>query len=106
MITYDDFQKLEMCIGTVEKAIRVEGADKLLSLTVNIGDEKRQIAAGIAESYSPEDLEGKQIVILKNLEPKTIRGVESQGMLLAADVAGKPFLLVPEKNVPDGAEVR
>jgi len=105
MIMFEDFQKLDFRIGTVEKAEKVEGADKLLKLTVNIGDEKRELAAGIAEQYSPEDIEGKQIIVLANLESKTIRGIESKGMILAAVDDGKPVILQPEKKVPEGTKV-
>jgi len=105
MMTFDDFMEMEIKVGKVVSAERVEGADKLLKLKVNTGEE-RQLVAGIAESYQPEELEGKEIVVITNLEPKQIRGVESQGMLLAADVGGKPVLLAPDKEVPEGTRVR
>ena len=105
MITYEDFQKLDLRIGTMQSAERVEGTDKLLKLVVNLGSEKRQLVAGIAEKYLPDDLQGKQIVVLANLEPRTLRGVESQGMLLAAE-DGQPILLQPAERVTDGAQVR
>ena len=104
-ISFEDFQKLELKIGTIEKAEPVEDADKLLKLQVNLGDETKQLVAGIAEQYAPDQLLGKQIVVLANIEPKKVRGVESQGMLLVAVADGKPILLQPEKKVPEGTGV-
>ncbi len=107
MITFNDFTKLEIKIGTVESVEKVENADKLLKFIFNIGDEKRQIVAGIAPFFEKLDsLVGKQMPILTNLEPRTLRGLESQGMILAADIDGKPVLLQPEKQVPAGTKVR
>ena len=83
MIDYAKFKEIELRAGTVLEAIAVEGSDKLLRLTVDIGTEKRQIIAGIARSYKPEELVGKQIIIVVNLEPRMLKGLESQGMLLA-----------------------
>lgn len=104
-ITFDDFKKLDIRIGTIVVAEKVEGADKLLRIELDMGDEKRQIVSGIAEFYAPEDLVGKQIPILTNLEPRTFRGVESHGMMLAAD-DGRPMLLHPQVKVSAGSVVR
>ena len=104
-ITYEDFKKLEIKIGTIVEAEKVENADKLLKLIVDLGSEKRQIVSGIAEWYTPEDLIGKQIPILANLEPRMLRGVESQGMILAAGAEGKPILLHPADNIENGSIV-
>jgi methionine--tRNA ligase beta chain len=106
MISFDDFNKLEIRIGTILEAEKVEGADKLLKLLVDIGDEKRTLVAGIAQDYQPKDIIGKQIPILANLEPKKLRGIESQGMILAVDIEGKATLLHPDKEVPNGSKVR
>ena len=106
MISYDEFSKLDIKIGTIISAEKIEGTDKLLKLEIDLGNEKRQLVAGIAEMYLPKDLIGKQIPILTNLEPKKLKGVESQGMILAADVGGKPVLLHPEKEVPPGSIVK
>ncbi len=106
MITFDDFQKLDIKIGTIIEAEKVEGADKLLKLTVDISEEKRTLVAGIAEDYKPEDIIGKQIPILTNLEPKKLRGIESQGMILAVDIDGKATLLHPDRKVANGSKVR
>lgn len=105
-ITIDDFKKLQMRIARVTEAEPVPGTSKLLQLRVTLGDEERTIVAGIAETYSPQSLIGKQIVLLVNLQPATIRGVVSEGMLLAADVNGKAILLIPDQEVPEGTPVR
>ncbi|MFZ5559842.1 MAG: methionine--tRNA ligase subunit beta [Patescibacteria group bacterium] len=106
MISFDDFNKLDIRIGTILEAEKVEGADKLLKLLVDIGEEKRILIAGIAEDYQPEDIIGKQIPILTNLEPKTLRGIESQGMILAIDIEGRATLMHPDKKVANGSKVR
>ena len=103
MITFEDFKKLEIRIGKILSAQKVEGTDKLLKLEVNIGKEKRQLVAGIAQYYEPEELINKQIPVLVNLEPRKIRGVESQGMLLAATEGEAPILLHPDKEVSPGS---
>ncbi len=105
-ITIQDFQKLEIKIAEVKWAEPVPNTSKLLKLTVDIGGEERTLVAGIAETYSPQDVIGRQIVVLTNLQPATIRGVQSQGMLLAAEVDGKAILLTPDKPVPVGSKVR
>jgi methionine--tRNA ligase beta chain len=107
MITYDDFKKLDIRIGKILSAEKVEGTDKLLKLVIDCGEEKRQVVAGIAETYQPDQIIGKEIPVLLNLEPRSIRGVESSGMMLAAvDVGGKPVLLQPDGEVPPGSIVR
>ncbi len=106
MISFEDFQKLDIRIGKITEAEKVEGADKLLKLQVDIGNEKRQLVAGIAEFFDPANLIGKQIPLLVNLEPKMLRGIESQGMILVAEAGGKFALLIPEKEVPPGSRVR
>jgi len=105
-INFEEFQKIDLRVGKIIEAERVEGTDKLLKLKVDLGEEKRQLVAGIAKFYQPEDLVGKEIVVVVNLEPKTFRGIESQGMLLAADVEGRPVILKPDEEVPPGTEVR
>jgi len=90
-------------MGRVKTAERVEGSDKLLKLTVDFGGEIRTIAAGIAEHYSPEEMAQKTLPFVTNIEPRVLRGVESQGMLLACARDGEtPVLLSPEKDVPPG----
>ena len=106
MISFEYFKKLDIRIGKIETAERIPDSDKLLRLEVNIGDEKRQIVAGIAEFYEPEQLIGREVPILANLEPRMLRGVESQGMLLAADANGEPVLFSPDKDIPPGSIVK
>ena len=106
MITFDDFMRLDIRIGTVKAADKVEGADKLIRLELDCGGEHRQVVAGMAPTYTPEEFIGKQVPILVNLEPRKLRGVESQGMILAVDVDGKPVMLIPDKEVPSGSLVR
>jgi len=106
-IKFDEFAKIDLRIAKIIEAERVEGTDKLIKLIVSLGSEERQIVAGIAPHYSPEDLVGKKIVVVTNLEPKKLRGVESQGMLLAA-VKGDDeeiALLVPDKDIEEGTKV-
>ncbi|MCE5315348.1 MAG: methionine--tRNA ligase [Armatimonadota bacterium] len=106
-ISYDYFSKLKIRIAEVISAERVEKADKLLKLQVSLGDEQRQIVAGIAQYYEPESLVGKKIVLLANLEPAKIRGIVSNGMLLAATGEDdRAVILTPESDVPAGSKVR
>lgn len=103
-----------MKIAKVISAERIEGSEKLLKLQVDLGSstsseqaqEKRQIIAGIGKAYNPEDLIGKQIVIVANLEPRSLMGLESQGMVLAANDPNEPILVVPEKETNPGTELR
>ncbi len=105
-ITISDFAKVDLRIAQVLEAERVEGADKLLKLQIDLGTEKRQIVAGIAQHYTPEELIGRKIVVVANLTPAKIRGVESNGMLLAASGAETISILTPFKDVPVGAKVK
>jgi len=107
MINITDFQKLEIKIGKIISVEKVEGADKLLKFILDFGNEKRQILSGIAQFYPNfEELVGKEIPVLTNLEPRTIRGVKSEGMILLADDLTQPVLLYPEKPVLEGTIVR
>jgi len=106
-IGIEDFAKIEMRVGTVKVAERVKNADKLLRLEVDIGTEVRQVVAGIAEAYAPETLVGKKVAIVANLAPRKLRGLESNGMVLAASVeGGKPVLATFAEDVPDGAKLK
>ncbi len=93
VITFDEFQSVELKTAKVLEVEKVDGADKLLKLQIEVGDEKRQIISGIAQHYSPEDLVDKMIVVVANLKPATIFGIESHGMLLAAK-KGKDLTLI------------
>ncbi|MEK7074372.1 MAG: methionine--tRNA ligase subunit beta, partial [Patescibacteria group bacterium] len=105
MITIDDFKKIDLRVVKIIAAQRVEGSDKLLKLQVDMGEEKRQIVAGIGLAYDPETLIGREIIVVANLEPRLLMGVESQGMLLAAS-NDHPVLLQPEKEVAPGSSIR
>ena len=105
-VTFDEFKRMDFRVGEVLKAERVEGTDKLLKLEVDIGTEKRTMVAGVADVYSPEELVGKKFVFIVNLKPAIIRGIESQGMLLAAEVEGKATIPFFDKDVQTGAKVK
>ena len=107
MISFKEFQRIDLRVGKVVEAQRIEGTDKLLKLMVDIGEEEpRQIVAGLAPAFGPEDLLGKNVVIVANLEPARIRGVESRGMLLAAGEDEPLALVVVDRDCPPGTKVR
>ncbi|HDQ16837.1 MAG TPA: methionine--tRNA ligase subunit beta [Candidatus Vogelbacteria bacterium] len=108
MINFKDFEKIDLRIGTIIEAEAVNGSEKLLRLIVDLGIEERQIIAGIGQSYDPEKLVGTQVAIVANMEPKTLMGLESQGMILATDSEqeGRVSLLMPSEPVADGAKLR
>ncbi len=106
-MTIDEFQNVDLRIAKILEASRVEGSEKLLKLQVSLGEEKRQILAGIGKVYEPENLIGREIVIVANLDPRKMMGEESQGMLLAAsDADGSPVLISPEKEIPPGTKLK
>ncbi len=106
LIEYDDFAKVRLRVAKVLVCEKHPNADKLLRLEVDLGDEKRQIVAGIASAYRPEDLVGRTIIVVANLKPAKLRGLESQGMLLAATGPdGVPRVLTPDGEVPPGSKV-
>ena len=117
MINIEEFQKLDIRVGTIVAAEKIEWSEKLLKLSVDLGDEQRQVIAGIGKSYEPVILIGKQIIMIANLEPRKfmlgprsssgeLGGLESQGMILAVSSSDGPVLLVPEKPVLSGASVK
>lgn len=111
MITIDDFSKVELKVGTVVEAEEIEGSEKLIKLKVDLGKDppaggSRQILAGIKKWYKVEDLVGKQVVVVANLEPKIMMGLESQGMMLAADSDDGPIFLTVPKQVSPGTKIR
>jgi methionyl-tRNA synthetase len=108
IITIDDFAKVELRVGVVKSAERIPNADKLLKVIVDIGDEVRQVLAGIATAYSPEDLVGRKVVVVTNLAPRKMRGLESNGMLLAASSGadGKPVLCTFAEDIAPGSKVK
>jgi methionyl-tRNA synthetase len=107
-ITIDDFAKVELRVALVKVAEKVKGADKLLRLEVDLGNETRQIVAGIAKAYDPETLIGRKVVIVANLAPRKLRGLESQGMIVAASLGdeGVPVLAGFLEDVPIGARLK
>jgi methionyl-tRNA synthetase len=105
MISIDDFRKIELKVATVKSAEPHPNADKLMVLQIDLGSEQRQICAGIRNHYAPEDLVGKQIVVVANLETAKLRGLESQGMLLAASDEGRVIVLTADKPVLAGAKI-
>jgi methionyl-tRNA synthetase len=106
LLAIEDFLRIDLRVAVVTEATRVEGADKLLKLQLDLGGQSRQIVAGIAKAYAPEQLVGKRIVVVCNLKPAKLRGVESHGMLLAADLDGRPIIATFEENVKPGTRVR
>lgn len=106
IIAISEFAKLDLRIGKIENAERIKGSKKLIKLDVDVGNEMRQLVAGIAEEYNPENLIGELVPILANLKPAKLMGVESQGMILAVEVNGKPILLHPDRDVPAGSRIR
>jgi methionine--tRNA ligase beta chain len=105
MATLAEFQTIELRVATVKSAELHPNADRLLVLRVDVGGEDRQIVAGIRASYEPAALVGKQIVVVANLDPATLRGVESQGMLLAARDGDRVVVLTPDAAVAPGSKV-
>jgi len=106
VIEMSEFAKLDLRIGKIVNTERIEGSKKLIKLNVDVGNEMRQLVAGIAEEYTPEKLIGELVPVLVNLKPAKLMGVESQGMILAVEVNGKPILLHPDKEVPTGSRIR
>jgi len=104
-ITIDDFAKVELKVGTVVKCEKHPKADKLLVSQVSLGNETRQIVSGIASCYSPEDMVGRKVIVVTNLKPANLRGVESQGMLLAGQHKKKIALATIAENLPDGTKI-
>ncbi len=106
-ITFDDFAKVKLRVGRVVEAGDHPNADKLLVLKVDLGDEKRQIVAGLKGYYRPDQLLGRNVVLVSNLAPRTMRGVESQGMLLAASTADRTrvIVLTTESDIDPGSAV-
>jgi methionyl-tRNA synthetase len=105
-IVFDDFGKIDLRVGTIVEAKKVEKADKLLELLVDLGFEKRTILSGIAMHFNPEDIVGKQVTIVANLAPRKMRGIESKGMILMAeDAAGKLYFVSPSEAIASGSTI-
>ena len=106
MVNFQDFKKLEIKVAQVKEVNNHPNADKLVVLKIDLGNEERQIVAGIKANYNPEDLAGKQIVVVTNLEPATIRGIQSNGMLLACQDERGISVLQPDRQVSVGSTVK
>ena len=110
IVDFSDWEKLELRVAQIKQVEDIEGADKLWKLTLDVGEEvgERVVCAGIKEHYSKEELEGKKIVLFVNLAPRKLRGIESQGMVLAAvnEDESKVILISPEKDVEVGSKIR
>ncbi len=107
MINFEDFKKLEIKIGKVISVEKIPNTNKLLKFIFDLGNEQRQIIAGMAEFISEiSSLVGKEMPILTNIKPRNFRGYESQGMILAADVNGRPVFLFPEEEIPPGSNIK
>jgi methionyl-tRNA synthetase len=105
-IVFDDFAKIDLRVGTIIEAKKVEKADKLLELLVDLGFEQRTILSGIAMHFNPEDIVGKQVTIVANLAPRKMRGIESKGMILMAeDAAGKLYFVNPTEGIAPGSAI-
>lgn len=104
--TIDDLTKLQLRIGTIKTVEPVDGSEKLLKLQVDLGDQDRQILSGIAKWYSPDSLIGRQVIIVANLAPRSMMGLESEGMILCANSDQGPILLSPMQPVDAGATIQ
>jgi len=105
LLDFTEFARAKLKVAVVIEAEKIEGTDKLLKLQIDLGTEKRQIVAGVAEFYTPEEITGKKIIVVSNLKPAKIRGVESNGMLLAAKSGGKLTLVSLASDLPAGSDV-
>lgn len=107
IITFDEFKRMDLRVGEILSAEKVPGTDKLLKIEINIGTEKRTMVAGVADVYAPEDMVGKKLIVIVNLKPAVIRGIESQAMLLAAETGdGKAIIPFFDRDIPAGAKVK
>ena len=113
MINIEEFKKTELKVAKIISAERIDGSDKLLKLMLDLGPEEktnlpagRQVIAGIGKAYNPESLIGRQIIIVANLEVRSLMGLESQGMVLAVNTESGPVLLMPDKEVASGMDIR
>ncbi len=106
MVSLEDFKKLELRVAEIELVSPHPNADRLYVLEIKVGEMRKKVVAGIRQYYTEEELKGKKVIVVNNLEPAVIRGVESQGMLLAASDEGMLTLVVPERPIRDGVSVR
>jgi tRNA-binding protein len=105
-ISYDDFKKLDLRVAKILKVEKISGKTKIVKGEIDLGDETRDVIIGGAEFYEPDDLIDKTVIVVANLEPKKMAGVESNAMLLAADINDKPFWLTVDSEVPSGTKIK
>ena len=105
-ISYDDFSKLDLRVAKIISTEKIPEKSRIIKGTISLGDEQRDVIIGGAQFYEPEDLIGKTVIVVANLEPKKMAGIESNAMLLAADIDDKPFWLTVDENVPDGTKIK
>ena len=105
-VSYDDFSKLDLRVAKIVSTEKIPEKSRIIKGTISLGDEERDVIIGGAQFYEPEDLVGKLVIVIANLEPKKMAGVESNAMLLAADIDDKPFWLTVSENVPEGTKIK
>ncbi len=105
-ISYDDFAKLDLRVAKIVATEKIPGKSRIIKGQIDLGEEKRDVIIGGAEFYQPEELVGKTVIVVANLEPKKLAGVESNAMLLAADVNDKPYWLTVSEEVPPGTPIK
>ena len=106
MVSLEEFKKFELRVAEIESVVPHPNADRLYVLGLKVGEVRKQIVAGIRKHYTEEELKGKRVILINNLEPAVIRGVESQGMLLAASEGEMLTIITPERPIADGAQVK
>ena len=105
-VSYDDFSKLDLRVAKIISTEKIPEKSRIIKGTISVGDEERDVIIGGAQFYEPEDLVGKLVIVIANLEPKKMSGVESNAMLLAADIDDKPFWLTVSEDVPEGTKIK
>ena len=105
-LTYDDFAKLDLRLAKITQVEKIPGKSKIVKGVIDLGEEKREVIIGGAEYYKPEELIGRKVIVIANLEPRKIAGIESNAMLLAADLNDKPYWLTVNEDVPLGTKIR
>ena len=105
-VTYDDFEKLDLRIAKIMQVEKIPGKSRIVKGVIDLGAEKREVIIGGAEYYPPEELVGRKVIVIANLEPRKIAGIESNAMLLAADLNDKPYWLTVNEDVPLGTKIK
>ena len=105
-VSYDDFSKLDLRVAKIISTEKIPDKTRIIKGIISLGDEERDVIIGGAQFYEPEDLIGKTVIVVANLEPKKMAGVESNAMLLAADIDDKPFWLTVDEDVPEGTKIK